>query len=426
MLKKMCVTIAAMVPMLAVQAMANEPVDSKFKLSVGGFVKLDYTYNSTAVGPYYPQNTIPAKGTDFEKRNETVLTARQSRFWLKANGPELLGAKTSSLIEADFYGTGSLSNEFGNMRMRLAYATLDWPDTQVLFGQFWEIWSPVPGNTLDFRQAGPNGAAANPRVPQIRVTQKFTLNTDNFIKLAVAVQNPVQDSPLAGNPGSTSINPSLGTSGSYGNTPNAGFQLSYVSKALGVAPGFWGMPMKPLEVGVFALGGKQQFLDNKNVNIHGVGAWAFVPVLKSTDGKSRKMTLSLEGQAYTASGLAVNAVNTVQLVGTKPNQHAPNSFGLLGQAVFYPTQEWGITAGYGRRGVTHSSDYSNNNERSQYLAFVNTAYDFNAAVRVAAEYEHAKSDYFGIPNAPGAGQQVGATADSGQINTFRLCAMYFF
>ena len=56
----------------------------------------------------------------------------------------------------------------------------------------------------------------------------------------------------------------------------------------------------------------------------------------------------------------------------------------------------------------------------------NEWHDFNAAVRVAVEYEHAKSDYFGIPNAAGAGQQVGATADNGQINTFRLCAMYFF
>lgn len=195
MLKKMCITIAAVVPMLAVQSLAAEPVESKYKLSIGGFIKMDYAYNSSAVGPFYPQNSIPAKGTALEKRDESILTARQSRFWLKANGPELFGAKTASLIEADFYGYSSLANEFGNMRMRLAYATLDWPDTQVLFGQFWDIWAPVGGNTLDFRQGGPNGAASNPRVPQVRVTQKFKLSDNNMIKLAVAVQNPTQNAP---------------------------------------------------------------------------------------------------------------------------------------------------------------------------------------------------------------------------------------
>ncbi|HIJ86641.1 MAG TPA: hypothetical protein HPP97_03035 [Desulfuromonadales bacterium] len=62
MLKKMCITIAAVVPMLAVHALAAEPVESKFKLSLGGFVKMDYVYNSSAVGPFYPQNSLPARG----------------------------------------------------------------------------------------------------------------------------------------------------------------------------------------------------------------------------------------------------------------------------------------------------------------------------------------------------------------------------
>ncbi len=160
----------------------SSPVRSKFNLSVGGYVKLDYVYNSAAVGPYFPQNSIPAKGTTANKRDESLMTARQSRLWFKAAGPTLLGAKTGAVIEGDFFGTGSLSNEFGNMRMRLAFASLDWANTQVIFGQFWDIFGLAAANTLDLRQGGPAGAPANPRVPQIRLTQKFNLNKDNYVK----------------------------------------------------------------------------------------------------------------------------------------------------------------------------------------------------------------------------------------------------
>ncbi|HIJ86642.1 MAG TPA: hypothetical protein HPP97_03040 [Desulfuromonadales bacterium] len=327
------------------------------------------------------------------------------------------------------------------MRMRLAYATLDWPDTQVLFGQFWDIWAPVPGNTLDFRQAGPDGAAANPRVPQVRITQKFNLSDSNMIKLAVAVQNPSQNAPEGVTPSTpygpsvpTANDPSLGTINSYGQAPNAGFQLSFISKALGAAPGFWGMPMKPLEIGLFGIVGKQKFSPytvgasptiyrDKDATVSGLGAFAFVPVLKSSDGKSRAMTASLEAQAYTGKGLAVQGVNTAQLSGAPGMKEMPKALGVLTQGVLYPTQEWGVTAGYGYRSVIGSAPRDRGTERNQYLAFVNTAYDFNAAVRVAAEYEHAKSNFFGTPTTGG---NVGATADNGQINTFRLCAMYFF
>ncbi len=456
MLKKLFIMIAALLPMIAVQAMADEPslanlpvpfncdfdpacevapgiygamsspVQSKFKLSIGGFVKLDYAYNSAAVGPYYPAGPIPAKGTAANLREESLFTARQSRFWFKANGPTFLGAKTGSLIEADFFGTGSLSNEFGNVRMRLAYASLDWANTQVIFGQFWDIFGPVPANTLDFRQGGPVGAPANPRVAQIRLTQKFHLNTDNFIKLAFAVQNPTHNNAAQGAPGSTSVEPSLAGGpgqppGIYGALVDGGAQLALVSKALGAAPGFWGLPMKPLEVGLFGMGGSQKILGNKAVKVYGYGAYAFVPLLKSSDGKSRKMTASLETQGYVASGMAVQSANIVQTVGTAPNVYSPEGFGVLAQAVFYPTQNLGITAGFGRRGVVASADYAAGTELKQQLMFVNMAYDLNAAVRVATEFEHGESNFKGIPTTP-----PGATADSGKINTFRLSAMYFF
>jgi hypothetical protein len=143
------------------------------------------------------------------------------------------------------------------------------------------------------------------------------------------------------------------------------------------------------------------------------------------------MTASLETQAYVSSGLGVLSANTVSLAGTAPNLYAPEGYGLLAQSVFYPTQNLGITAGYGRRGIINSADYAAGTERYQQLFFVNTAYDLNAAVRIAAEYEHGSSHYKGVPSAtapgvPTALQQAGATGDSGHINTMRLSVMYFF
>jgi hypothetical protein len=465
MLKKLCITIAALLPMLAVQAMAEEPVptgyncdyepacevapgiygamsspvQSKFKLSIGGYIKLDYVYNSAAVGPFYPQGALPAKGSVANLREESVLTARQSRLWFKAAGPSLLGAKTNALIETDFFGYSSLSNEFGNMRMRLAYASLDWANTQVLFGQFWDIFGLAAGNTLDFRQAGPAGSPASPRVPQVRLTQKININEDNYIKLVLGVQNPVQDDPTGVNPGSPaanppntapfipSNNPSLGTPNSYGSLVNGAGQITFVSKALGVAPGFWGLPMNSLQLGVFGLGGSQKIIGSKAVDVYGYGFYGFVPVLRSKDGKSRAMTASLETQLYMAAGLNIQSANISQLATYNPTTstsankmpvYAPKGTGFLGQVVFYPTQNLGITAGYGRRNIVNSSDYAGGTERSQSLLFVNTAYDLNAAVRVAAEYEHGESQFLN--------SATGAASPSGQINSARLSVMYFF
>jgi hypothetical protein len=454
MLKKACLTIAALLPLMAVQAKADaptayncdyqpscevspgkygamtSPTKSKFNLSVGGFVKLDYVHNSVALGPLYPAGPIPPTGTAASKRNETIMTARQSRIWFKVDGPTFLGAKTGGLIEADFFGTGSLSNEFGNFRMRHAYATMDWANTQLLFGQFWDVFGPVGGNTIDLRQSGHTGAAAAPRVPQIRFTQRFNLDPDNQIKLIIAAENPLQDNPTQSTPGNaTSYAPSLGNNGAYGAVPNAAAQLVFSSKALGVAPGFWGMSMNPLQVGLFGLYGTQKIVGNDQaVPVDGYGAFTFIPILKSKDGISRKMTANLEATAYISEGLAVQGGNVLGLVGDVGHQRAARGFGYLVQGSFYPTHDLGIAAGYGHRAILHNSDYPAGTERNQQLFFANVSYDLNAAFRIAVEFEHGESRFKGnaAVTAPGYAYLAGATSDYGQVNTGRMSVMYFF
>ncbi len=393
-------------------AMAS-PVTSKFNLSIGGYVKLDYAHNTNASGPTTTSAGAPAGGS----KQESIFTAKQSRIWFKVAGPTFLGAKTNALVEADFYGNSSLSNEFGNMRMRHAYGTLDWANTQVLFGQFWDVFGPAAADTIDFRQGGDTGAPNSPRVPQIRLTQKLNLNADNALKFVVAVQNPVQDSASTG----SNAFPTVTANGGYGDMVNAAGQIMFSSKALGVSPGFMGLGMSPLQVGLFGLFGSERIDGNKAIDSYGYGLYGFVPLVKSRDGKHRAMTLSLETQAAMVNGLNVQNGTSIAFVGTKPNLHAAKGFTLYGQLKFYPTQDLGLTAGYNRRGAINYTAYraSTGGSFQKYneMTYVNATYDLNAAIRVATEFEHHVTQYGGV---------AAGRPDLGQNNVFRLAAYYFF
>jgi hypothetical protein len=87
-------------------------------------------------------------------------------------------------------------------------------------------------------------------------------------------------------------------------------------------------------------------------------------------------------------------------------------------------QSLGITAGYGTRKVLNNASYVNTAAMSDYQLqsqqiYVNVAYDLNAAVRLAAEWQNLKTVW---GNANGI---LGNDAN-GNDNTIRLCAYYFF
>ena len=407
----------------------GSPVMSKFNLSIGGYVKFDYAHNTNGSGA-----TTAAGGTLPGSKEESLLTAKQSRFWLKTSGPTFLGAKTNALVELDFYGAGSASNESSNARMRHAYGSLDWTNTQILFGQFWDIFGPASADTLDFRQGAETGTPNNPRTPQIRLTQKINFTKDETLKIIVGVQNPTESANSTAAGAASTVIP-----GSYGDSVNAAGQVIFSSKALGVAPGFMGLGMSPLQIGAFGLYGSEKLLGNTSIDSYGYGIYTFVPILKSADGKNRAMTLSFEGQGYISSDLiaplaTAGAVNLAGSNGTPPlygpagDKRTPQNFGLYGQLKFYPTQDLGITGGYMKRGVADSSSWratetaTTGYERYGSNVYGNATYDLNAAVRVATEYEHVQRAFDKNVVSAGGGP---ATAYA-QNNVFRLVAYYFF
>jgi len=410
---------------------------SKFKLTIGGYIKLDYAYNSVNLGnngvitpitAVIPSKAITGTATA-ANQEQSLFSVKQSRIWFKVDGPGFSGSKTGAFLEVDFYGDDSAGSESPMPRLRHAYGTIEWPHTQVLFGQYWDMFAPMIASTEDFRTALPQGAPNGPRVPQIRVTHTLGLNPDNQLRFVLALQDPNQ----FGNNNSAAT-------GEYGPSVNYAGQVFYINKSLGTAPGYLGLSMNPLTVGFFGLygTGKAPSNANRSLDSWGYGMYTFVPILGSRNGIDRTMTMAFEGQAYGAANLAYSAATSTSVVGTPaglvpPSGSVSNTFdanghqsparnwGYIGQLKFYPIQDLGFTAGYGSRQPFERSDYvgMGNFQRYSRQFYTNVTYDLNAAIRLATEWQNLETRYGNVNG-------VANSQASGVDNTFRLCAYYFF
>jgi len=416
----------------------SSPAQSKFDLSIGGFVRLDYAYNSEnfgAGGFQSPDGTVPSRGITSQNgpanQSQSILTARTSRLWFKVGGPTFLGAKTGAYVEADFVGDASAATESPMVRMRQAKGTLDWDKVQVLFGEDWDIFGPMVAGSIDFRNGTAYGTPNSQRVPQLRVTTRTDLNENNAIKVVLGAQDPTQigNNSTAGSSDQTTAAP-----GGYGAAVNVAGQISLVSKSLGTAPAIYGLGLKPLTATFFGLYGSEKAPsnDNHHLDSYGYGFYAFVPLLSSKDGKCRAGSISFEGQTYAAYNMAFNHATALAAVGTPASgatsTFAPTSdlspargYGYAAEIIGYPTQDLGITVGYGSRRARDYDSYTGMASYQKWTSsfYANASYDLNAAVRVAAEYQNLQSKYGNANGTP----SVDAL---GNDNTIRFAAYYFF
>jgi hypothetical protein len=111
-------------------------------------------------------------GNDINKRSKFNMLSLQSRFGFRIAGPDALGAKTSGVLEADFFGT---QQEYSRLlRLRLANINLKWEKTELLMGLAFH-----PMFVLDCAPSTVSFAAAVPfhplnRAPQIRLTKMLS------------------------------------------------------------------------------------------------------------------------------------------------------------------------------------------------------------------------------------------------------------
>lgn len=411
-------------------------VISKFKLAIGGYVKLDYAYNSVNLGNNgvispitgaIPSKDIPGTATA-ANQEQSLFSVKQSRIWFKVDGPGYRSAKTGAFLEVDLFGDNGAAAESPMPRIRHAYGTIDWPHTQIMFGQYWDMFGPMIASTEDFRTATPQGAPNGPRVPQVRLTHRMDLNSDNQLKFVLAVQDPNQFG-----------NNNNAATGESGPSVNYAGQAFYINKSLGLAPGYMSLSMNPFTVGVFGLygTGKAPSNANRSLDSWGYGMYTFVPIHGSRNGSDRTMTVAFEGQAYAAANLAYGAATSTSVVGTTPpggtpgavsgtfdpngRQKPARNWGFIGQLKYFPIQDLGFTAGYGIRYPFNDGDYVGipNYQKWSRQIYTNVTYDLNAAIRLATEYQNIETRYGNVNN-------VAARDASGVDNTIRLCAYYFF
>ena len=170
------------------QEKKDEP---KFGISFSGFVKTDVFYDSRQTvnireGHFmlYPdKENLDVNGVDINAKDHLGILSIQSRLSGKITGPDVINAKTSALLEADFFGNenGNFSDVNG-LRLRHAFVKLNWKTTELLVGQFWHpmFAHDCFPDVVSFNTGAPFQPFA--RNPQIRLTQKF-----NNLKMIFAV-----------------------------------------------------------------------------------------------------------------------------------------------------------------------------------------------------------------------------------------------
>jgi hypothetical protein len=160
--------IAALVSMILGGATAQEKFSFKFYGFVRNYACYDTRESLTSNSEqfyYMPKDVkLDADGNDLNAQPNMMLLSITTRLGLNITGPEFLGAKTSAKIESDFAGFGT-SNTV--LRIRQAYAKMDWEHNKLLVGQ---AWHPIMGDMMPDVFSLETGAPFTPfsRTPQVR------------------------------------------------------------------------------------------------------------------------------------------------------------------------------------------------------------------------------------------------------------------
>ena len=159
---------------------SQEKMDNRlFGIKFSGFVKNDFLWDTRQTkaareGHFllWPQpEVLDNNGQDINAKSGFNFMALQSRLSGKISGPDAFGAKTSGLLEGDFFAQSDANTHL--FRLRHAIIKFKWENTELITGQYWNplfVTGCFPG-TVSFN----TGAPIQPfsRNPQIRITQSI-------------------------------------------------------------------------------------------------------------------------------------------------------------------------------------------------------------------------------------------------------------
>lgn len=220
--------ISVLIPVChTLKAQQAKPADNaaSWGIKFYGFVRNDIMYDTRQIvsaregdlSLYAKDKSIDSKGDDINAAPTFHMLAITSRLGGTISGPDAFGAKTSAILEAEFFG--NIDADINEFRLRHAFAKLDWKKTQLAFGQYWHpmfVTDCYPG-VVDFN----TGMPFQPfnRSPQVRLTQKLDKENKTSLILAMLSQ---RDFASVAPAGYTATDP-LRNSG----IPNLHAQLQY-------------------------------------------------------------------------------------------------------------------------------------------------------------------------------------------------------
>jgi hypothetical protein len=136
-MRKIIVLMLFMLPLVSMAQEAKKESPLKFY----GFIRNDFSIDSYQgvnafediyyLFPYYIGRDD--NGNDINEQTTANFFSMMTRLGMKITGPEILGAKTSAVIEVDLAGKPN----YFLMRARKAYVQFDWEKSSLLVGQTW-------------------------------------------------------------------------------------------------------------------------------------------------------------------------------------------------------------------------------------------------------------------------------------------------
>lgn len=165
------ITILTVIPLTAQEG-------SGFGITWSGYVKNDFFFDTrqtvAAREGHFLLWPAPLEediyGEDINAKANFNILAIQSRLKASISGPDAFGAKTSGLIEADFFAQAN--DNINLLRLRHAFVKMDWTKLELLAGQYWNplfVTDCFPG-TVSFNTGTPLQSFA--RNPQVRLSYK--------------------------------------------------------------------------------------------------------------------------------------------------------------------------------------------------------------------------------------------------------------
>lgn len=301
--------------------------EKKFGISFGGFVKTDVFFDSRQTVnareghfSFYPAGIkYDPDSNDINAAPSLHMLSIQTRLTGTITGPDAFGAKTSGLIEGEFFGTAD--SDVNGFRLRHAFVKFSWEKSELLAGQFWHpmfIAQAFP-EVISFNTGVPFQPFA--RNPQLRFTKKFGALS------AIATAYTQRDFTSSGPAGASNVyirNASM---------PAANLTFTFVPK------------------------------DSKNIFGAGVDYKTIVPEIQTTLGY--KTNTSLSSLSATAFAKLVFGKVTWKVQGVYA-QNAMDIFGIGGYAVKVNTFDT----------VTGTREYTNLNTGSAWTEIYFTGEKF--------------------------------------------------